>query len=351
VVYEDIFELRKRLIPQRDEAQKRALLGPFIAHLRAHGITAVHCNDPVEDFRLVEAHLSAAATSERVRVLHNFVFDTPQALREQRALYRQGLVGWLCPGGAKLILDGSLGSLSAAVSRPYRDAGEHPRGIVNYSEEELGDWLAAIREVGTHAVLHCIGDRAVALAIDGLRRLSWPAGTLHRLEHVQLLSDAIVAGGFAGLALSVQPSHMWGDREIVARRVDPALARRWAYAYRTMQHAGGLVVFGSDAPVEPIDPWPGIAGAVTRLADDSTPPWIAEEALSLGEAIAAHTTHPARLHGHGFASGQIAVGHKADLVVFEEDPFARLARDPTSLRRGPAVSLTLLDGEPVEGTV
>jgi predicted amidohydrolase YtcJ len=116
---------------------------------------------------------------------------------------------------------------------------------------------------------------------------------------------------------------MWGDREIVARRVDPALARRWAYAYRTMQRAGGLVVFGSDAPVEGIDPWPGIQAAVTRLADEQTAPWIAEEALPLGEAIAAHTAYPARLHGRGLPGGALVAGQKADLVVFEEDPFER----------------------------
>jgi predicted amidohydrolase YtcJ len=352
LVFEDICELQRRLVPQRTAAQKRALLGPLIRRLHAVGITAVHCNEPVEDFEIFRDHLeSGCAPEERLRVLWNFVFDDPTTLRDRwsRCVAR-GLPGWLAAGGVKLFLDGTFGSLTAAVSEPYSDGAGDRRGILNMDTEELDGWFDAIHDVGSHAVMHCIGDRAVAQALDGLRRFggTWPPGTRHRLEHAQLLSARQAAtGDFGHIAFSVQPSHMWGDREIVEQRVAPALGQGYAYAYRTMQRRGGLVVFGSDAPVEDFDPWRGIQAAVTRLADEDNPAWNVAEALTLHEALAAHTVTPANLHSaQGLpGAGGLAAGQRADLVVFDEDPFERFLRAPTSLERGFSVAMTYVDGE------
>src|SRR3990172_5239953 len=66
-----------------------------------------------------------------------------------------------------------------------------------------------------------------------------------------------------GSGASVQPA---------PRRDDAARARRdwgeraeaWGYPWQSLLGSGAVLAFGTDAPVEPIDPWPGIAMAVLR---------------------------------------------------------------------------------------
>ena len=329
LVFEDILSLRRQLVPQASETDKERLLGPMVRQLWACGITAVHSNETPEDFEIIRC--AAARSPHRVRVLANLIFDSPEELRQGAGLFAESVPGWLCTGGAKLFLDGSFGTLTAAVSHPY--TGTDDCGILNMDMPELMRWLEAIHHAAVPAVMHAIGDRAVEQALHGLGRLTWPPGTRHRIEHAQLLSDRIVhAYDLRGLVFSGQPSHMWGDRDIVQRMLQDQGARRWAYPYRSMQDLGSLVLFGSDAPVEDADPWKGIQAAITRLEHGGSPPWIGEERISLEDALAAHSSRPARLHGHCFETGMLEPGRLADLVVLDRDPFALARSDPSCLR-------------------
>jgi len=342
LVLEDLFQLRTLLVPAPSDDQKLELVHAFVRYLWAHGITAVHSNERSCDLP-VTVRLCASG-GPRVRVLVNLVFDSVNDLRAGAGLFQHHIPGWLCTGGAKLFLDGAFGSLTAAVSHPY--AGTDDRGLLNLDQAELGAWLEAIAAVGVPAVMHAIGDRALETGLDGLAAHRWPTGCRHRLEHAQLLNDRIVArDDLEGLVFSGQPSHMWADREIVERSLPDANGQRWAYAYRTLSDRGGLVVFGSDAPVETIDPWKGIQAAVTRLERGDVGPWIAAERVSLAEALAAHTSRPAQLHAHGFATGVLEAGRLADLVILNQDPFALAERDPAALRSEMCVDRTYLDGE------
>ncbi len=89
------------------------------------------------------------------------------------------------------------------------------------------------------------------------------------------------------------------------------------------------LAFGSDAPVAPLDPWDGIASAVTRT-DDERPAWHPEQALSLVDAVAASCGGRADLR----------VGDVADLAVVAGDLAAS-----TDLR-ATEVLLTAVAGRP-----
>ena len=78
----------------------------------------------------------------------------------------------------------------------------------------------------------------------------------HRIEHVQLIHPADQPRlAQLNVIASMQPSHATSDME--------AAERHWgsrtkdSYAIRTMLNSGATVVFGSDAPIEKIDPLPG----------------------------------------------------------------------------------------------
>ncbi len=340
--FEDVFRLREALLDRVGDDERAAALAPFARHLHACGITAVHSVEDAGDVALLARH--QARPGPRVRVLANAVFESPGDLRADAAVLSSEVPGWLCGGGAKLFVDGSFGSFTAAVGEPWSSTGDH--GILDLDGAELGAWLDAIRSAGVPAMIHAIGDRAVALALDGLVARRWPPGTRHRIEHAQLLSDELVArADLAAAAYSSQPSHMWADREIVERNLPGRNGRRWAYAYRTLLDRGAALLLGSDAPVETVDPWKGIAAAVTRLERDGAGPWIPEERITLGEALRAHTAAPAALHAHGFHTGVLAPGARADLVVLEPDPFEVARDDPAALWGGVSAAMTVVDGD------
>ena len=346
LVLEEIFALRELLLPPASEAELLSNLPDYLGYLHACGITTAHSQEEPSGARLLRRYLDAAPVSGRARVLYNLLLQEPEEVPDgARQRRKDALPGWLAPGGYKLFLDGTFGTLSAAVSAPYASGGG--RGLLLMSDEELGRWLTAIRESGGYAVMHAIGDRAVDQALQGVRHLGWPAGTVHRVEHAQLVSGAVLArtGALRGVAISGQPSHMWGDREIVARHLTGEPARRYAYAFASVLKAGAELIFGSDAPVEQPDPWRGVQAALTRMdGHQDQGPWIPGERLTLEQCLRAHTTGPARLHGAQLGCGALRAGGLADLVVLEPDPFEVARQDPGALGARVRAAETYLSG-------
>jgi hypothetical protein len=93
--------------------------------------------------------------------------------------------------------------------------------------------------------------------------------------------------------------------------------------------SGARLELGSDAPVAPLDPWQGIAAAISRT-DGVRSPWHPEQAIPLRAAL----TAASRGRAH------IRVGDLADLVIVDNDP-ADL--EPTALA-SMSVFGTLLGG-------
>jgi predicted amidohydrolase YtcJ len=116
----------------------------------------------------------------------------------------------------------------------------------------------------------------------------------------------------------MQPSHAPSDRA----GADAAWGDRaaGAYAWRSLADSGATLVFGSDAPIEPLRPLDGIHAAVNRTLDDR-PPWRPEQALTVTEAVAGFTTGAAYAVGREHQLGRLGPGCYADLVVLDDDPF------------------------------
>ncbi len=125
-----------------------------------------------------------------------------------------------------------------------------------------------------------------------------------------------------------------------------ARAPRWRSRWRSLAAAGALIACGTDAPVEPPDPWPGLAMATTRWAPEwgtDVPPAEPSEALTLAAALRAATIGPRRSAGEPLA-GRLVVGEAADLVVValgDHDDAGAAAEAVRTI----APLLTMLDGE------
>lgn len=267
--------------------------------------------------------------------------------------------GWL-----KLFADGALGSRSAHLLEPYEtDDPAGPalggtRGMAVRTTNELRAATLRAARAGLATQIHAIGDAAVRGALDVLGSVPRPGRAHHRIEHAQLVHpDDVPRFACLGVAASVQPCHLLSD----ARAASVAWGPRAAHAFplRDLDTAGALLPMGSDAPVEPADPWPGLAAAVARRAglrvtprtsrqvDDE--PFHPEQALDVWRALrAACLDGPASL---GVTDeGHLAPGARADLLVLETralaGPFAGNGSDEGVRALATARPLaTLLDGE------
>lgn len=261
-------------------------------------------------------------------------------------------VGWL-----KLFADGALGSRTAALLEDYEDEPERPpapdrrRGVWMTEPAELEEFVGRAAAAGIVTQIHAIGDAGVRAALDILERAGGSApgaGMLRRIEHAQMIApDDVHRFAAAGIAASVQPVHLRTDAP-GARRAWGERAEREAFAWTAIVADGGVLAFGTDAPVEPYDPWPGIAISVAR-ADASwgadAEPFGAHEALTLDRALRAACVDPAISAGE-MDRGRLTVGQRADVVVL---PAAAL--DEPVEAGGPLATarpeLVLVDGEVV----
>jgi predicted amidohydrolase YtcJ len=189
--------------------------------------------------------------------------------------------------------------------------------------------------------VHAIGDLANREALDAFEATQdvWrPLGLRHRIEHCQLLApEDLPRFAELGIACSVQFSHAPSDRDLAERfwpdRLDGA------YAFRSLWDSGALVVNGSDAPVEELDPLAGIRAGVRRTIDER-PAWHEGQCLTVEQTLVASTVNPAFLSGDERRRGKLLPGYLADLVVLSRDP---LDCPPDELETVEVVA-TMVDG-------
>lgn len=235
--------------------------------------------------------------------------------------------GLIRVGALKIITDGSLGTRTAATARAY-PGDPHNHGVLTVAPDALVELMTRATGAGLECAVHAIGDVANSHALDAFAA----SGATGTIEHAQLVAHADIPR-FArlGVSASVQPEHAIDDRDMT----DSIWSGQTGVAYplRSLAAAGTNLLFGSDAPVAPLDPWAAMAAAVFRTRD-GRPAWRPDEALDAGTALAASTA------GGSSTRATLMPGDLADLVVVDRDP---LAVDETALR-GTQVQATLLEG-------
>mgnify|MGYP001941439872 CR=1 FL=1 len=228
-----------------------------------------------------------------------------RGLRSGDALDEFGLVRM---GPLKIISDGSLGTRTAHCCDPYLEASDlvNACGVQTVPAEELHRLLGLARTSGLDVALHALGDAAVDLALGAFEQ----TGARGSIEHAQVIRwDDVDRLAQAGLTASVQPAHLYDDRDVMDRLWADRADR--CFAVRTMKERGVNLALGSDAPVSPLDPWLAMAAAVHRSADERGP-WHPEQSLTAREALAASTD----------GVNRIRTGDAADVVLVDRDPFA-----------------------------
>jgi predicted amidohydrolase YtcJ len=206
------------------------------------------------------------------------------------------------------------------------------------------------RDAGLSVTVHAIGDAANRAVLDAIaasprQAYAHPPALPDRIEHVQVLHpDDLPRLAQLGVVASMQPIHATSDMEMAehlwGRRCD------LAYAWRSLLDTGARLAFGSDCPIETLDPLVGIHAAVTRRRADGSPGpegWIPGLRLTVSEAVHAYTLGAAYASGETHVKGSLAPGKLADLVVLSHDIFEMEPMDILAA----LVEMTLFDGEVV----
>jgi predicted amidohydrolase YtcJ len=224
-------------------------------------------------------------------------------------------------------LDGALGSRTAALLEPYADDPGN-KGILRYDVTPLKQMAVERARAGFQLGFHAIGDAAVQQALevfgevarDGRERgQTPPRGYRFRIEHDQVVTPEQVRR-FAelGVIASVQPCHLLTDMKWAESRLGPARAKT-SYPWRELLDEHVVLAFGTDFPVEPINPFRNLFVAVTRRDEDGTHAYFREQKIGIDDAIAAYTTASAFAEGEELEKGLLNPGMLADFVVLDRD--------------------------------
>jgi len=320
--------------PSKREIDRRWALA--LDHAYRKGVTGVHSFDGPEAF----VYLSKLAENGKVGLRVNYYPPANMLPQLHRTKTRYGTgTDFLRIAGIKAFADGSLGSQTALCFHRYRGS-RNNYGIEVISTDEIRRLVRSAARLSLPCAVHAIGDRAISNVLDALE--DSPAlspGARHRIEHLQLVRRKdLMRMKRLGTVASMQPSHCPSDIGLVRRYWGSHGVN--AYLFRTIIDKGIDLTFGSDAPIEPLDPIAGISAAVRRALPKSRDVFYPGQRITASEALYRFTVGPAIAAGEAERRGRLLPGYPADFVVLSDD----IARVAASRIYDTRVLATVLDG-------
>jgi predicted amidohydrolase YtcJ len=217
--------------------------------------------------------------------------------------------------GGCILADGSLGSYTAALSRPYQDK-QDEYGRLYQTDAFWDQFLTAATTAGLQVGIHCIGDRAIRQINDVYLRLQrkYQHDLRHEIIHAELTPDDLVAEIALSHAVCVmQPAfdQYWGGETGFYHRV---LGRERALQmnrFHSLSQQGITVTGGSDWYITELD---AIRGIIAALQHHNP-----QERLTPFQAISLYTKNAAWLAHDENRLGQLAPGYQADFVCLDAD--------------------------------
>jgi predicted amidohydrolase YtcJ len=238
---------------------------------------------------------------------------------------------------------------SSAIQAFIKAHGFHPaqcaisHGNLQHARAVILEYARRVHLAGFNLHVHTIGDTAVRTAIDaieGARKADGVTTTHDGLAHLQVVDPADVTrfghdhlyAAFTYAWMNTEPGY---DLTVIpffqkvignsyqALHPGGSYYESNAYPVRAIKAAGGILVAGSDAPVETSDPRPfvNMARAVTR-ALPGLPALNSEQSIPLRDVIDAYTVNGAEMLYFKDVAGSLEVGKSADFIELDRDILA-----------------------------
>jgi len=340
MLLDNAVDMVEKVVPPPSDKEMAALLQKTEKLLFANGITTVSdAGLELHMIELIDSLQKSGALQVRVYAMAN-----PTEENFKRWLpngpYRTEK---LSVSAFKVYADGALGSRGACLLEPYKDAPEQT-GFLLHDIPYYHDLAKKIHDAGFQMNTHCIGDSAIRFMLHvygnvlaGANNRRW------RIEHAQVVapSDFRLFDTFDVIP-SVQPTHATSDMAWAEDRIGK-IRLNGAYAYKTLLKQNGFIAFGTDFPVEQINPMHTLFAATQRMDTTGYPygGFMAHEAVGLDTALRAITIWAAYANMEDGFKGSLEPGKLADLVVLESDPFGLDSKSLYHLK----VDYTLVGGK------
>ena len=324
MLYETAQGLVNRLLPAYTDDEVRAGFIQAQEEYLRRGITTIH-DAGVTNTRGVDI-LDTYRRARREDFLKFRVnmFIHWEYLKDSDFAWRTGDGDeWVRVAGCKIISDGSIQGITAALREPYHcDPDE--QGWLIYEQDELNDIVMTLHRRGYQIATHANGDAAIdatLAAYENALRAIPRSDHRYRIEHCQVcVPDHILKMRELGVIPNFFPNHVYyfGDRHrdrfLGSERVahlDPI---------GSAVRAGIKPLLHSDCPVTPVNPLFCMQNAIDRLTSSGRI-LTGTERVPVREAISMMTVNAAYGAFEEDVKGSLEIGKLGDLVVLHQDPF------------------------------
>jgi len=324
-------QARSKFLAVLDIAQKKDMLRRGTQYAAECGVTTLHAIEggPVTGDDDIPMLFELKDSLPAWVLVYWNTFDVP-------AVVARGVKAF----GGDILLDGNLGSSTAALCAPYADDAKNS-GVLYFKQAEVNDLVARAVEAGVQVGFHAIGDAAIEqglVAFEAASRRYPGAGGRFRLDHFGVPTpEQIERAAALKVDIATQPPfafrRAWPGGVYASRLGDARIKQ--AYPLRDLLNAGLLVGGGSDSSVMSPDYMLGIHSAVNHPNP--------EQRLTLREAFELYTHNGARMGFEEADKGSLEIGKLGDLVVLSQDPFGV----PQDKIKDISVDMTVKDGEVV----
>lgn len=340
-----------KFIPQNDSVREQHAFEQAVKECLANGVTSFH--DAGVDFRTIEFYKKNLAEGKlKVRLYTMLSGGDEELLKHYFNIGPEIALGndFLTIRSIKLYSDGALGSRGAWLLEPYEDM----PGEVGHSTtpvESIYHVCEQALKYGFQVCTHAIGDRANREVLNQYEKAfgtvdAKSADFRFRIEHAQHLHpDDIPKFGAMGIIPAMQAIHMSSDRPWAIDRLGIKRIEDGAYVWQKLLQSGAIVINGTDAPVEPLNPLGCFYASVTRKTLAGTPPdgYEPSQKMTREQALKSYTIDAAFGAFEEEVKGSIEVGKYADFTVFDMD----IMKIPEDDILNTKVVMTIVDGEVV----
>lgn len=284
----------------------------------AHGLTSIHCLDGFDDDPkdMTIWFITRVASVLPLRLRTYIQYLDPKKIGRHLKYLKMGRIG----GCAAWEMDGSVSSQTAAFYDEYRSKPGYT-GECYYTAEKVESLVEAAHDAGFQITSHALGPRAIETLLSAYEKVLAKKGDKenrrrHRIDHFEFPTDDQVKRAVAsGILLAVQPGFSWFDEKYQKgyRKFLSDKVFEMQVPLKKIVSLGGMLLGGSDSPVQHFNPFLQIQGMV------SFP--LPEQRLSVYEALRTYTCNAAYSTFEENERGTLKEGKIADFAVLDKNPF------------------------------
>lgn len=308
-----IFEL----MPEYPQKELTKTMKGIQAELFSYGITGVHdAGLSSKDRKMIEKWVNQRVLKLNIYGMllpdeENMVFAEKNGIYENKNLYIRSF---------KVYGDGAVGSRGAFMKEEYADRHGH-FGHLTTPISEIQRVADFCERIGYQMNTHAIGDSTNRILLEMYSKVFTRNNDYRwRIEHAQHIDpNDFELLGASGAYASVQPTHATTDQRWAVTRLGEE-RMHGSYAYKTILEQCGLLVIGTDFPVEYPDPFRTIHSATNRKTTDNYPAngFLADEAITLEQCLKGMTLWAALGSFQEEKLGTLEAGKDATLVIFND---------------------------------